>query len=183
MSDADRFGRERSRRRRRSPSSTTTTSRSRSGSRPGHGGSTHRHARYRARHHRSSYRHEKKGYHHEMSVKDRDGRDDHDDRSLTAKRLTRVNVEDLLSAFPSKTKTKSGHIPASEFTKSQWNSFRRMDPVSGKFLVKNMPGHDDWIKMAKSGRLITKWSGDPAFAFADTRLVVGHLSVIAKAMT
>ena len=56
-----------------------------------------------------------------------------------------------------------------------------MDPVSGKFLVKNMHGHDDWIKMAKSGRLITKWSGDPAFA--DTRLVVGHLSVIAKAMT
>ena len=181
MSDADRFGRERSCRRRRSPSSTTTTSRSRSGSRPGHGGSTHRHARYRARHHRSSYRHEKKVYHHEMSVKDRDGRDDHDDRSLTAKRLKRVNVEDPLSAFPSKTKTKSGHIPASEFTKSQWNSFRRMDPVSGKFLVKNMPGHDDWIKMAKSGRLITKWSGDPAFA--DTRLVVGHLSVIAKAMT
>ena len=101
MSDADRFGRERSRRRRRSPSSTTTTSRSRSGSRPGHGGSTHRHARYRARHHRSSYRHEKKGYHHEMSVKDRDGRDDHDDRSLTSKRLKRVNVEDPLSAFPS----------------------------------------------------------------------------------
>ena len=57
-----------------------------------------------------------------MSVKDRDGRDDHDDRSLTAKRLKRVNVEDPLSAFPSKTKTKSGHIPASEFTKSQWNS-------------------------------------------------------------
>ena len=41
-----------------------------------------------------------------MSVKDRDGRDDHDDRSLTAKRLKRVNVEDPLSAFPSKTKTK-----------------------------------------------------------------------------
>jgi len=89
----------------------------------------------------------------------------------------------LSQLFPLKTKTKSGHVPASEFTKSQWNSFRRMDPVSGKFLVKNMPGHDDWIKMAKSGRLITKWSGDPAFAFADTRLVVGHLSVIAKAMT
>ena len=86
----------------------------------------------------------------------------------------------LSQLFPLKTKTKSGHVPASEFTKSQWNSFRRMDPVSGKFLVKNVPGHDDWIKMAKSGRLITKWSGDPAFA--DTRLV-GHLSVIAKAMT
>ena len=89
----------------------------------------------------------------------------------------------LSQLFPLKTKTKSGHVPASEFTKSQWNSFRRMDPVSGKFLVKNVPGHDDWIKMAKSGRLITKWSGDPAFAFADTRLVVGHLSVIGKAMT
>ena len=192
MSDADRFGRERSRRRRHSPSSSTTTSRSRSGSRPGHGRSTYRHARSRSRsrHHRSSHSHEK-GYHHGMSARDvqyeresasssdRGGRDDDDDRSSRAKRLKRVNVEDPLSAFATKTKTKLGHIPASEFTKSQWNSIRGMDPVSGKFLVKDRPKHDDWMKMAKSDRLINKWSGDPAFA--DTRLDDGLSSVIPKA--
>ena len=78
--------------------------------------------------------------------------------------MKRVNVKDSLSAFAPMTKTKSGHIPASEFTKSQWNSIRGMDPVSRKFLVKDKPRHDYWMKMAKSGRLINKWSGDPAFA-------------------
>ena len=81
------------------------------------------------------------------SGSDRDARDDSDDRSSRAKRLRRVNVDDSLSAFAPKTKTKLGHIPASEFAKSQWNSIRGMDPVSGKFLVKDRPKHDDWMKM------------------------------------
>ena len=88
-------------------------------------------------------------------------------------------MDDPLSAFAPKTKTKLGHIPATDFTKSQWNSIRGMDPVSGKFLVKDRPKHDDWMKMAKSDRLINKWSGDPAFA--DTKLDDGLSSVIPKA--
>ena len=78
--------------------------------------------------------------------------------------MKRVIVEDSLSAFAPMTKTKSGHIPASEFTKSQWNGIRGMDTVSGKFLVRDRSKYDCWMKMAKSGRLINKWSGDPAFA-------------------
>ena len=90
------------------------------------------------------------------SASDREGRYDSDDRSSRAKRLKRVSVDDPLSAFAPKTKTKLGHIPASEFAKSQWNTIRGMDPVSGKFLVKDRPKHDDWMKMAKSDRLINK---------------------------
>ena len=40
------------------------------------------------------------------SGSDRDARDDSDDRSSRAKRLRRVNVDDSLSAFAPKTKTK-----------------------------------------------------------------------------
>ena len=190
MSDVDRYGRDRSRRRRCSSNSSSSTSRSRSRSRQGHGRSTYRHDRSRSRRHRSSFSHEEK--HHRdrpdkdvqfegesASGSDRDARDDSDDRSSRAKRLRRVNVDDSLSAFAPKTKTKLGHIPASEFAKSQWNSIRGMDPVSGKFVVKDRPKHDDWMKMAKSDRLINKWSGDPAFA--DTRLDDGLSSVIPKA--
>ena len=153
MSDVDKFGRERSRRRRYSPSSSSSTSRSRSRSRQGHGRSTYRHDRSRSRRHRSGSSHEKK--HHRdrpdkdvqfggesASGSDRDARDDSDDRSSRAKRLRRVDVDDSLSAFAPKTKTKLGHIPASEFARFQWNSIRGMDPVSGKFLVKDRPKHD-----------------------------------------
>ena len=191
MSDVDRYGRDKSRRRRHSSSSSTTTSRSRSRSRQGHGGrSRYRHDRSRSRHRRPISSHEKK-YHRDRPDKDvqfeeesasgsdREGRDDSDDRSSRAKRLKRVNVDDPLSAFAPKTKTKLGHIPASDFAKSQWNTIRGMDPVSGKFLIKDRPKHDDWMKMAKSDRLINKWSGDPAFA--DTRLDDGLSSVIPKA--
>ena len=154
MSDVDKFGRERSRRRRYSPSSSSSTSRSRSRSRQGHGRSTYRHDRSRSRRHRSGSSHEKK-HHRDRPCKDvqfggesasgsdRDARDDSDDRSSRAKRLRRVDVDDSLSAFAPKTKTKLGHIPASEFARFQWNSIRGMDPVSGKFLVKDRPKHDE----------------------------------------
>ena len=93
----------------------------------------------------------------------------------------RIDVEDPLSAFAIKTKTRLGHIPASEFAKSNWNTIRGMDPVSGKFLVQDRPKPDDWLKMAKSDRLINKWAGDPAFA--DTRLDDGLSSVVPKVVS
>ena len=108
-----------------------------------------------------------------------DDEDDYDVGSASrSKRLKRIDVSDPLSAFATKTKTRLGHIPASEFCKANWNTIRGMDPVSGKFLVQDRPKPDDWLKMAKSDRLINKWSGDPAFA--DTRLDDGVSSVVPK---
>ena len=77
--------------------------------------------------------------------------------------MKRLDVENSLSV----TKTRLGHIPASDFAKSNWNSIRGMDPVSEKFLVQI--------------RLVNKRSGDPAFA--DTRLDVGLSSVISMTMS
>lgn len=104
--------------------------------------------------------------------------DDIDRGTSRSKKLKRIDVTDPLSAFATKTKTRLGHIPASDFCKSNWNTIRGMDPVSGKFLVQDRPKPDDWLKMAKSDRLINKWSGDPAFA--DTRLDDGLSSVVPK---
>ena len=110
-----------------------------------------------------------------------DDEDDHEYGASRSKRLKRIDVTNPLSAFATKTKTRLGHIPASEFAKSNWNTIRGMDPVSGKFLVQDRPKPDDWLKMAKSDRLINKWSGDPAFA--DTRLDDGLSSVVPKVVS
>ena len=119
---------------------------------------------------------------HEVVVdlsEDESGHEEDVDRYTSrAKKLERIDVENPLSAFATKAKTRLGHIPASDFAKSNWNTIRGMDPVSGKFLVKDRPKPDDWLKMAKSDRLINKWSGDPAFA--DTRLDDGLSSVVPK---
>ena len=117
---------------------------------------------------------------------DESGREDDDDvdterYTSRAKKLKRIDVGNPLSAFATKTKTRLGHIPASEFAKSNWNTIRGMDPVSGKFLVQDRPKPDDWLKMAKSDRLINKWAGDPAFA--DTRLDDGLSSVVPKVVS
>ena len=71
---------------------------------------------------------------------DESGREDDDDvdterYTSRAKKLKRIDVGNPLSAFATKTKTRLGHIPASEFAKSNWNTIRGMDLVSGKFLV------------------------------------------------
>ena len=114
------------------------------------------------------------------SVRDRDD-DDFGKEASRAKKLKKIDVDDPLSAFSTKTKTRLGHIAASEFCKTKWNIIRGMDPVSGKFLVKDRPKSDDWQKMAKSDRLINKWSGDPAFA--DTKLDDGLSSVVPKVVS
>ena len=164
--------------------------RDRSGSR--HGRPTSRHDRSRSRHNRSRSRHEKRKRMEKIvprDVSDDDSdrevdRDDFDDDLRTtsrAKQLKRIDVEDPLSAFATKTKTRLGHIPASDFAKSNWNTIRGMDPETGKFLVKDRPKPDDWQKMAKSDRLINKWSGD--LMFGDTRLDDGLSSVVPKVVS
>ena len=61
----------------------------------------------------------------------------------TSKKLMRIDVENSLSAFATKIKTRLGHIPGSVFAKSNWNTIRGMDPVSGKFPVQVRPKPDD----------------------------------------
>ena len=113
---------------------------------------------------------------------DTDG-SDHDgfDYGSRSKRLKRIDVSNPLSAFEVKTKTKLSHIQASVFCKEKWNLIRGMDVKSGKFLTEDRPGPDDWMKMAKSDRIIKKWSGDPAFS--DTRLDDGLASVVPKSVS
>ena len=113
---------------------------------------------------------------------DTDG-SDHDgfDYGSRSKRLKRIDVSNPLSAFEVKTKTKLSHIQASVFCKEKWNLIRGMDVRSGKFLTEDRPGPDDWMKMAKSDRIIKKWSGDPAFS--DTRLDDGLASVVPKSVS
>ena len=127
----------------------------------------------------------KRDLHDDFSEDESGHEDEYDDvdtdrHTSRAKQLKRIDVEDPLSAFATKTKTRLGHIPASDFAKTHWNTIRGMDPVSGKFLVQDRPKPDDWLKMAKSDRLINKWSGDPAFS--DTRLDDGLSSVVPKAV-
>ena len=205
MSSADEYGRRRSRRRDRSPSyrvressrrrSRSPRRRSRSPRRRSRtfrrGGSSSSQSRSGSRYHRDRSRKfplvpklpkqvEAEDFSDDESIRE-DDEDDHEYGASRSKRLKRIDVTNPLSAFATKTKTRLGHIPASEFAKSNWNTIRGMDPVSGKFLVQDRPKPDDWLKMAKSDRLINKWSGDPAFA--DTRLDEGLSSVVPKVVS
>ena len=56
-----------------------------------------------------------------------------------------------------------------------------VDVKLGKFLTEDRPGPDDWMKMAKSDRIIKKSAGDPAFS--DTRLDDGLASVVPKSVS
>ena len=115
---------------------------------------------------------------HDIRV-DEDSDSDRDDIGISrSKRLKKIDVNNPLSAFQVKTKTKIAHIQASSFCKQTWNEIRGMDGVTGKFLTEDRPNPDDWQKMAKSDKIVKKWSGDPAFA--DTRLDDGLASVVPK---
>ena len=190
--DLDRYGRNRDRRMR-SPSTdrSSTRSRRRSGSRSRRRSRSR--SRRRSRSHRRSSRSASKSHHYlkrshpvvdERSDNDEesDGSDhDRDEYGSRSKRLKRIDVSNPLSAFDVKTKTKLSHIQASDFCKDKWNTIRGMDVKSGKFLSEDRPGADDWQKMAKSDRIIKKWSGDPAFG--DTRLDDGLASVVPKSVS
>ena len=180
-----------SRRRSRSPRRTSRLPRRRSRSYR-RAGSSSSQSRERSRRHRSRSlprvnlpKFSKRDLHDDFS-EDESGHEDEygdvdtDRHTSRAKQLKRIDVENPLSAFATKTKTRLGHIPASDFAKTHWNTIRGMDPVSGKFLIQDRPKPDDWLKMAKSDRLINKWSGDPAFS--DTRLDDGLSSVVPKAV-
>ena len=198
MSSVDEFGRDNNRRER---STSRRSRRDRSPTRRWSRSRSHRSRSYRRRSSPSLSRSRERSHRHHRSrsplrvnttkfskhevaddlSEDESGHEDDDDEgryTSRAKKLKRIDVENPLSAFATKTKTRLGHIPASDFAKSNWNTIRGMDPVSGKFLVQDRPKPDDWLKMAKSDRLINKWSGDPAFA--DTRLDDGLSSVIPK---
>ena len=192
MSSVDSYGRNSSRRvssrsssgRSRSRSARRRRSRSRVSSSRRHGHHRSRSSHRSRSRHRSSKKKPLVTYEYsdasDESVHDRDD-DDFDKEASRAKKLKKIDVDDPLSAFSTKTKTRLGHIAASEFCKTKWNIIRGMDPVSGKFLVKDRPKSDDWQKMAKSDRLINKWSGDPAFA--DTKLDDGLSSVVPKVVS
>ena len=190
----DRYGRDRDRRVRTSSSDTDGSrsyyrrrprshersrsrrrrSRSRS-SRSGEGSRSRKRSRSRSRHHHSTLQTKE-------DVDDYDEESDNSDRDdfggSRSKRLKKVDVRNPLSAFETKTKTKLSHIQASTFCKDKWNVIRGMDVKTGKFLTEDRPGPDDWQKMAKSDRIIKKWSGDPAFG--DTKLDNGLASVVPK---
>ena len=149
----------RSRRRSRSRGETRSRKRSRSRSRSRHHYST-AHAKFQA----------------DNDDEESDNSDRDDFGESRSKRLKKVDVGNPLSSFETKTKTKLSHIQASTFCKDKWNVIRGMDVKTGKFLTEDRPGPDDWQKMAKSDRIIKKWSGDPAFS--DTKLVDGLASVV-----
>ena len=192
----DRYGRDRDRRVRSSSSDTDGSrshyrrrsrshersrsrrrkSRSRRSSRSGEGSRSRKRSRSRSRHHNSSIQTKE-------DVDDYDEESDNSDRDdfggSRSKRLKKVDVRNPLSAF--ETKTKLSHIQASTFCKNNWNVIRGMDVKTGKFLTEDRPGPDDWQKMAKSDRIIKKWSGDPAFG--DTKLDNGLASVVPKSVS
>ena len=183
MSSFDSYGRDSSRRvSSRSPSHGGRRSRSyrrRSRSRDS-SSSRSRHGRRRSRSPRAAHGSTRKRplVNYDMSEdvsaddSDRDFDDDNLERTTSrAKKLKKINVEDPLSAFATKTKTRLGHIPASVFSKTKWNTIRGMDPETGKFLVKDRPKPDDWQKMAKSDSLINKWSGILPFLTQDLTMV------------
>ena len=116
----------------------------------------------------------------EIKVNDEESDSDRDDLGdiSRSRRLKKVDVNNPLSAFEVKTKTKLAHIQASSFCKQTWNEIRGMDGKTGKFLTEDRPNPDDWQKMAKFDKIVKKWSGDPAFA--DTRLDDGLASVVPK---
>ena len=201
--DVDRYGRQRERRVR-SPSHCSGRSRSqsrRSRSRRSHSRRSRSSSRSRSR--RSSYtRRSRKSrssrsrsprlkeyvlkvrrldkQNEEIKVNDEESDSDRDDLGdiSRSRRLMKVDVNNPLSAFEVKTKTKLAHIQASSFCKQTWNEIRGMDGKTGKFLTEDRPNPDDWQKMAKSDKIVKKWSGDPAFA--DTRLDDGLASVVPK---
>ena len=156
--DVDRYGRQRERRVR-SPSHCSGRSRSqsrRSRSRRSHSRRSRSSSRSRSR--RSSYtRRSRKSrssrsrsprlkeyvlkvrrldkQNEEIKVNDEESDSDRDDLGdiSRSRRLMKVDVNNPLSAFEVKTKTKLAHIQASSFCKQTWNEIRGMDGKTGNF--------------------------------------------------
>ena len=92
------------------------------------------------------------------------------------KKMKKVDTSNPFSTFEQHTRTKKQYLVPTPFVKEQWLKIRGMD-ASGKFLTEDESKPDTWKQMAKSDKLIKKFSGE---IFSETKLDDGLHSIVDK---
>ena len=99
--------------------------------------------------------------------------------SLGEKKMKKVDTANPFSTFDRQTSNRKRYFVPSEFAKSKWLHIRDMD-ADGKYMSENNNKPDLWKNVAKSDKLVRKYSGD---VFADTKLDDGLYSLVDKKET
>ena len=95
------------------------------------------------------------------------------------KKMKKVDTANPFSTFDRQTSNRKRYFVPSEFAKSKWLHIRDMD-ADGKYMSENNNKPDLWKNVAKSDKLVRKYSGD---VFADTKLDDGLYSLVDKKET
>ena len=90
------------------------------------------------------------------------------------KKMKKVDTGNPFSTFETQTRTRKQYLVPSPFVKEQWLKIRGMD-ASGKFLSEDESRPDSWKQVAKSDKIIKKFSGE---IFSETKLDDGLHSIV-----
>ena len=96
------------------------------------------------------------------------------------KKMKKVDVMNPFSTFEKQTSNRKKHFVPSPFIKEKWLVMRGMNNESGKYISEDDSKPDMWKNVAKSDKLIRKYSGE---VFADTKLDDGLHSIVDKKET
>ena len=94
--------------------------------------------------------------------------------------MKKVDVKNPFSTFEKQTSNRKKHFIPTPFIKEKWLTMRGMNSESGKYVSEDDSKPDMWKNVAKSDKLIRKYSGE---VFADTKLDDGLHSIVDKKET
>ena len=122
----------------------------------------------------------RKGVEQDKESSDSESDDDTKDREYGTqsreKKLKKVDISNPFSTFEHQTRTRKQYLVPTTFVKEQWLKIRGMD-TSGKFVSADESKLDSWKQVAKSDKIIKKFSGE---IFSETRLDDGLHSIVDK---
>ena len=92
------------------------------------------------------------------------------------KRIKKVDISNPFSTFEKQTRNRKYHYAPTQFMREKWMHMRGMDD-SGKFIYEDESKTDAWKFVAKSDKLVRRYSGE---SFGDTKLDDGLHSIVDK---
>ena len=105
--------------------------------------------------------------------RDKSGRDP---ESFRKKKLRKVDIDNPFSTFERQTRNKKKYATPSSFARDNWLKMRGMDDT-GKFSTERDGRPDAWKEVAKSDKLVRRFSGE---VFAESKLDDGLYSIVNK---
>ena len=110
------------------------------------------------------------------SESDEDGREKEYGTESREKKMRKVDTNNPYSTFEYQTRTRKQYLVPTPFVKERWLKIRGMDEA-GKFVSVDESKPESWKHVAKSDKLIKKFSGE---IFSETKLDDGLHSIVDK---